>query len=132
MPTTAGPGTRWLCLPPRVDSPSRSREFVRGALDEWLLRELVDDAVLLVSELASNAVVHARTGMVIGANWSPAAGILRVCVLDDDDGQPVPRHAASTDTSGRGLEMVDLIAWRWGVIHGVEGKSVWFELHMAA
>jgi anti-sigma regulatory factor (Ser/Thr protein kinase) len=105
---------------------------VRQALVDWSLRPLIDDAVLLVSELASNAVLHAHTAMVVGASWTPSTGVLRVCVLDDDATEPVPRHAEATATSGRGLEIVDRVATRWGCIQGVEGKSVWFELTPAA
>lgn len=125
-------GTRWVCLPASLDSPSRSRAFVREALLEWRLRDLVDDAVLLVSELASNAVLHAHTAMVVGACWSPTSGVLRVCVLDDDGSEPVARHPETTATSGRGLDIVDRVASRWGVTQRTDGKSVWFELVPAA
>lgn len=126
------PSTRWVCLPASLESPSRSRVFVRDTLEAWFLRELVDDAVLLVSELTANAVLHAGTGMVVGASWSPGTGILRVCVLDDDPAEPVARHPEATATSGRGLEIVAVVAVRWGVTQGASGKSVWFELECAA
>lgn len=132
MTSTVMRGARWVCLPASVESPSRSRAFVREALLEWHLRGFVDDAVLLVSELTSNAVLHARTAMVVGASWSPTSGVLRVCVLDDDSTEPVPRHPGASATSGRGLEIVDRVATRWGVIRGADGKSVWFELERAA
>ncbi|MFC6238883.1 ATP-binding protein [Longivirga aurantiaca] len=132
MTSTVIAGTRWVCLPASMDSPSRSRAFVREALVGWALRDLIDDAVLLVSELASNAVLHARTTMVVGACWTPSTRVLRVCVLDDDTDEPVQRHADPTATSGRGLEIVNRIASRWGVIQGADGKSVWFELVPAA
>lgn len=132
MTSTVIAGTRWVCLPMSVDSASRSRAFVREALIAWALRDLVDDAVLLVSELASNVVLHAGTTMVVGASWTPSTRVLRVCVLDDDTDEPVQRHADATATSGRGLEIVDRVSSRWGVIQGVEGKSVWFELVPAA
>ncbi len=132
MSSAPRPGTRWVALPATVESPSRSREFVREALLDWSLRALIDDAVLLVSELASNAVLHAHTAMVVGACWTPSTGVLRVCVLDDDATEPALRHADATATSGRGLEIVDRVATRWGSIQGAEGKSVWFELTPAA
>lgn len=132
MTSTVIHGARWVCLPASLDSPSRSRAFVRDALIEWHQRGLVDDAVLLVSELTANAVLHAHTSMVVGASWSPTSGVLRVCVLDDDCTEPVPRHPGAAATSGRGLEIVDRVATRWGVSQGTDGKSVWFELGPAA
>ena len=125
-------GARWVCLPATAESPYRSRQFVREALLEWSLRDLLDDATLLVSELTSNALMHAHTPMVVGASWSPAAGVLRISVHDDDGAHPVVRHPDAHATSGRGLEILEHVASRWGVTHENDGKVVWFELHTAA
>ncbi|MGE0818362.1 MAG: ATP-binding protein [Candidatus Nanopelagicales bacterium] len=125
----AASDARWMCLPPAIDSPARSREFLRQSLTAWGLSDLVDDALLLVSELASNALLHARSSMVVTASWSPGAGVLRVTVRDDQqEGEPTVRHADSQATSGRGLEIVATVSSRWGILRDHDGKAVWFEL----
>jgi len=112
-----------------VDSPARTRDFLRGLIEQWGAEELLEDALLLVSELVSNAVLHARSAMVVTASWSAGNGVLRVTVRDDQgDGEPRVRHADADATSGRGLEIVQMLASRWGVARDHDGKAVWFEL----
>jgi anti-sigma regulatory factor (Ser/Thr protein kinase) len=91
----------------------------------------MDVARLLLSELATNAVLHARTAMVIRAiddGWR-----LRVEVTDSGVGmeQPEPRVPGADAESGRGLDIVDLLAADWGVRPNgphAPGVTVWFEL----
>lgn len=127
--SVAASDARWMCLPPALDSPARARDFVRGLLEAWQVGDLIDDALLLVSELASNAVLHARSAMVVTASWEPDRGVLRIVVRDDqEDGVPAVRHAEAEATSGRGLEIVQTVSSRWGIVRDHEGKAVWFEL----
>lgn len=127
--SVAASEARWICLPPAVDSPARTRDFLRELLQEWGAAELADDALLLVSELASNAVLHARSAMVVTASLSAEHGVLHVAVRDDQyDGEPRVRHADAEATSGRGLEIVQMLALRWGIARDHDGKTVWFEL----
>jgi len=127
--SVAAPEARWICLPPAIDSPARTREFLRDLVEQWGALDLLDDALLLVSELASNAVLHARSAMVVTASWAPERGVLRVTVRDDQhDGEPRVRHADAAATSGRGLEIVQTLASRWGIARDHDGKAVWFEL----
>ncbi|MGH3327225.1 MAG: ATP-binding protein [Streptomycetales bacterium] len=102
----------------------------------WLhagARDVLDDAELLVSELVTNAVLHANA-----RPWQPvrvllwrAGAALRVEVHDPDPTPPVLMSATEGDESGRGLLLVDTLADAWGVQARPDGKSVWFELAQA-
>ena len=89
--------------------------------------DLVDTAVLLVSELATNAVRHAsgRFRLTLFA----AHGVLRCEVGDTGCREPRVRDtAAGAEESGRGMFLVDALARRWGCRRDGPGKTVWFEL----
>jgi hypothetical protein len=120
---------------------------VRRARD-WARAQLPDDCpangpgvpadtvVLLVSELVTNAVVHTGRPAVLrlllpapavpGAVPSPAA--VRLEVADGSGRAPSRRTARGDETSGRGLELVELLADRWGWCPEVAGKRIWCEL----
>lgn len=122
------PRTAELLLPARSRSASAARRFVADALDAWGCQYLCDAALLGVSELVTNAVVHAGSPAELHLRWQGAR--LRVEVRDSDP-TPIPhrRPAATTeDTHGRGLLLVDAVADGWGVQDGEDGKVVWFEL----
>lgn len=103
-----------------------ARRFVAQHLQAWGLAELRDDAELLVSELVTNAVLHARAPVDLVIRR--VRGTIRVEVFDAGDGLPLPVFPALDDTSGRGLGLVQAVAERWGVEETAEGKVVWFEL----
>ena len=94
---------------------------VLGAVDD-----VADTAVLLVSELASNAIQHARTEfeVCIAAN----ASSIRVDVEDGDPQMPTLRDYIAKSIRGRGLHIVAASADRWGFEATSAGKVVWFEL----
>lgn len=87
--------------------------------------------MLLISELVTNAVVHtgcpAVLRMLFGAG-AAEAGTVRVEVADASARPPRPRHADGDDTNGRGLELVDGLADRWGWQREGAGKSIWCEV----
>ncbi len=83
-------------------------------------------AQLLVSELVTNAVVHARSDVTVVLSLTVHA--LRIEVSDDDPTCPQARDAHDSATGGRGLRIVDTVASRWGVLRHDGGKTVWFEL----
>ena len=105
------------------ESPAAARRFTVGTLRGWGIGDLSDDAALVVTELAANAVVHAHSGFTV--ILSARGGQLRISVRDADPrGRealvPVPLH---------GLGTVDALASRWGVESlGSAGKTVWVEL----
>jgi anti-sigma regulatory factor (Ser/Thr protein kinase) len=94
----------------------------------WSLSpQIGEDAVLLVSELVGNAVRH--TGArVFGLRMGRRRGWIRVEVRDPSRGLPCLMPVAPTDTSGRGLFLVDMLADRWGVDLLPRGKNTWFEM----
>ena len=128
MPSAALTDSRWLCLPAMPESAGRCREFVRSAFAEWGLVEGLDDALLLVSELSSNVVRHARTPMVLCVAWMPVSRTVRVSVRDNSMLMPAAATPPALAESGHGLVLVRSIARHWGVQRLPVGKLVWFEL----
>jgi anti-sigma regulatory factor (Ser/Thr protein kinase) len=119
-----------LDLPPTTDSVPMARRFVRSRLVDGAADGSVDldAATLLVSEVVTNAILHARTTVTLTVDV--ADEVVRITVRD---GSPVPPrlHAfAPTSATGRGLLLLDRLARRWGVdadpVTG--GKAVWFEV----
>ena len=82
--------------------------------------------MLLVSELATNVVLHAKTPMRISVSTG-ALGV-RVEVADESVALPVVRDSPRGAESGRGLVLVDRVARAWGFEPERAGKVVWFEL----
>ncbi|MFD4994546.1 SpoIIE family protein phosphatase [Streptomyces buecherae] len=117
-------------FPQRPESVATARRFVRGALD-GTYAPLVDTAVLLVSELVTNAVVHAATEIEVSVR---AVGS-RVCVRVSDqrpDRGLAPRACPPYAGTGQGLAVVEQLTWRHGVEIGDDHKTVWFELRTDA
>ncbi|MDH6112618.1 PAS domain S-box-containing protein [Kitasatospora sp. MAP12-15] len=112
-------------LPPEPTSVAKARELACGWLLVRGMDEQVDTTELLVSELVTNALRHGRGDIRLR--------LLRdanlVCeVWDDGYAQPRQRRAQETDEGGRGLQLVSLLAERWGSRRTPHGKIVWFEL----
>lgn len=125
-PAEVGRARRW----------ARSRLLRSGiGADEPLAETLL----LLISELVTNAVVHTGCPAVLrmlfpepevsdaGADGA-AAGTVRVEVADASAKPPAPRHAQGDETGGRGLELVDGLADRWGWEREGSGKHIWCEV----
>ncbi|WP_251050286.1 MULTISPECIES: ATP-binding protein [unclassified Streptomyces] len=123
----------WL-LPRSLRTPGRARTLVREQLASWE----VDDAQaataeLLLSELVTNAVRHARApqGRDLGVRLARYDGVLRVEVADAGPAVKLtPQVVADCDERGRGLAIVAALAERWGCCprrHGI-GKAVWAEV----
>ncbi|MEN8649510.1 ATP-binding protein [Streptomyces sp. 21So2-11] len=108
-----------------------ARAFARGVLGEAGGRGL-DDVLLCVSELATNAVRH---GVPVGGAFLLKVGADARCVRVEchDAGRRLPRvrHPDHDEQGGRGLLLVDAVASRWGVGERPFGKFVWFELDTA-
>jgi anti-sigma regulatory factor (Ser/Thr protein kinase) len=106
-----------------------ARDVVRGVCAEALMpTPMVDTALLLVSEVITNAIVHGEGRPVLDIDVSPH--VLRVTVTDDNPVLPrVRRDNPLLAPGGRGLHLVDTLSTRWGTDRRVPtGKSVWFEL----
>ena len=116
-------------FPNEARSVAGARRFVESELDD-LPPDVVATAQLLVSELATNAVVHTAASFEVLAERSAAARRVRVAVRDEGPGEPAPRELEPLAEHGRGLLLVEALADRWGVdpADGQPGKTVWFEL----
>lgn len=90
---------------------------------------VAETLILLISELVTNAVVHTGCPAVLRMLFpaAPAAPV-RVEVADTSEAPPAPRHAQRDETGGRGLELVDGLADRWGWQPEGAGKQIWCEV----
>ncbi len=124
---------------PEPAAVAAARKFVRDTLRSWLDTApgaeadggLVDDAVLLTSELVTNAVVHAGTQVQVTCKL--AAGAVEVVVRDSHPARMVPGPAPDDTvpaerTGGRGLLLPSALAAAWGVSYGTDAKAVWFRM----
>jgi hypothetical protein len=102
------------------------RTFVARTLSSWHLDHYTEDAMIVISELATNAVLHARTDFTVSV--VSQGGALRVSVSDSSSDVPVRANPTPTTVTGRGLLLIDAIARCWGIDVGSGGKSVWAEL----
>jgi len=120
-----------LDLPNELSSVADARRFVEQQLAEWDLEGTLDDALLVVSELAANALTHARSSYRLRLSATPAA--LRIEVDDAGAGTPEPQPLTETEEHGRGLHLVDALAASWGMEAAESGgKRVWAELALTA
>ena len=114
-------------LPADRTAPSRARNFVAETMRTWELpRSTIADAVLLVSELVTNALLHARSAPSVEVTRSQ--GRVRCVVSDDSPLAPRRRRYAADAATGRGIALVETLASRWGTEPDGTGKRVWFEL----
>jgi hypothetical protein len=144
-----------LGLEPTPQAAGEARRFVATTCHRWDIDDVMDELTLTVSELVTNAVLHARTQIEV--ELSVMGGAVTVCVIDRDPRPPVirpvrldlladldaapamatetpdldDRHPASyvgtsgSIAGGRGLLIVDALADEWGVAERADGKEVW-------
>ena len=117
-----------ITLPAAGHAVGLARQATRDALATWRLAGLEETAVLLVSELVTNAVRHARGTDAIALKLQTAGTWLRIEVQDGDPRWPQPRTPAGFDESGFGFVLVDALAHKWGVRETATGKAVWADL----
>jgi len=110
------------------DAPLAARRFVTGLLGRRPYGDQVDayDAQLVISELATNAVIHAGTPFSVSVR-SDGSGV-RISVQDWSSMQPVMRPENRAALAGRGLRLIAMVSRSWGVEYGPDGKTVWAEL----
>ena len=111
---------------PDIHSPQAARAFLDEQLDRWGMTRVAEVTEVLVSELVTNAVVHARTDATVRV--STRADRVRVEVTDRSSEPAEMQEFSAQAMSGRGLRIVDALADAWGVDHRADGKTVWFEL----
>jgi DNA-binding NarL/FixJ family response regulator len=104
-----------------------ARAFTAATLAEWDVTSVVDDVLLVVTELVNNAVTHAHSDCELRISISPVS--LRIEVTDHGAGTPDPLPPSATRNHGRGLHLVDALTAAWGFESGEGGaKTVWAEL----
>ncbi|QIQ03732.1 SpoIIE family protein phosphatase [Streptomyces liangshanensis] len=108
-----------------------ARRQLRDLLHDWSDDEQVDAAVLMVSEMVTNVLVHTDGDALLVAEAAGERGDrrLRVEVADVNDELPHRRRPGELASSGRGLVLMEVLADAWGVNPRGEGKSIWFELY---
>jgi serine phosphatase RsbU (regulator of sigma subunit)/anti-sigma regulatory factor (Ser/Thr protein kinase) len=119
---------------PEPAAAAAARRFVRDTLRSWRVADhadrLVDDAVLLTSELVTNAIVHAGTQLQVSCHLD--GNEIEVAVRDRHPSRTIGDKPAAADnaerTSGRGLMLPAALASSWGVSYARTAKAVWFRL----
>jgi anti-sigma regulatory factor (Ser/Thr protein kinase) len=111
-------------FPNSVDSVTAARRFVTESLSD-LTPETLDLLTLMVSELATNCVIHATTGFRVTLNRNRYD--IRIEVTDTGAGTATMQTPSPQAPHGRGLRIVDSLAHNWGVTrqHSGNGKTVW-------
>ncbi|WP_393097309.1 SpoIIE family protein phosphatase [Streptomyces sp. LN325] len=115
-------------------SVATARSFVRDTLQGWGFADIVDDAVVLTSELVTNAVVHAGTSADVLCLRSDEG--VRIEVADRYPEREIPLQASAVNMGspdregGRGLQLCAALAGHWGVEYSPTHKQVWFQLDL--
>lgn len=122
-------------FPCDASSVGAARRMVKGELAGGIGRsaagaELVEAASLLLSELVTNSIVHARTDIEV--RLIADDHMVRAEVSDGNPVVPSTRRPHELAGTGRGLQLIEQLATRWGVSASEVGKTVWFELALAA
>ncbi|HET9730894.1 MAG TPA: MEDS domain-containing protein [Acidimicrobiia bacterium] len=111
-------------------APGLARRFVAETLRAWRLEDVLDDCAVVVSELATNAVMHAHSDFTVTV--SRTVDGVRVSVADGDDTAPIAGNTDPWALGGRGLQLVAALAHRWGHLHVADGKIVWADVASAS
>ncbi|HLT11281.1 MAG TPA: SpoIIE family protein phosphatase [Micromonosporaceae bacterium] len=132
--------TRRRRLPPEVSSPAEAREVVSALLEETGLHQVRDEALLLTSELVTNAVIHAGTDVELEAvadahglyvavtDFARPSPALTVTDVQVSATTALPQLGTGGVDGGRGLLLVNQFASRWGTAYEPGGRTVWFRL----
>lgn len=132
---TGGPYSAWRkVFPGLVASVPKVRSWARDLLAGRVAAPVLDDVLLLLSELATNAVTHSDSGHAedghLSVHLARTTTMVHVEVTDGGSvtNAPAVRVPEADDDGGRGLWLVDLLATEWGFHHDGPGRSVWFQI----
>lgn len=117
-------------LPQEPASARAARAFVVDVLADSPARDCADTANLLVSELVTNALLHARSDVEVVVRIRQTT--VRIEVHDATERLPVRIAEPGETLAGRGLHILDALAVDWGAEPRTGGKAVWFELRYTA
>ena len=135
--TVSAPASTSVCAPAGLRSATRT--FARRAEEVPVARRFVRDALaddpcccdaeLLACELVTNAVQHAADATRVTVAVMRLGAVVHVDVVDDGcTGLPRWQEAGGHDEGGRGFQLVNAIAERWGFLRERSGTCVWFEI----
>ena len=113
---------------PRTATVAEARRWARSILTAWDADDLEWELSQLLTEVVTNAVLHAGTTLRVVLEQDAASGRLRCEVSDGSPVRPRLRRHSAEATTGRGLQLLETVATRWGVQPLSGGKTVWFEL----
>ena len=113
-------------LGPHVGEVAAARRFLTERCERWGCEDLVDDGTLVLTELVTNALMHAGSGCRVAASFH--GGVLRLEVTDRGGGVPDVQAPGRLSEHGRGLLLVSILSAAWGVDTTPGGKTVWAEL----
>ncbi|MEV8635311.1 ATP-binding protein [Streptosporangium sp. NPDC051023] len=111
-----------------------ARGWARELLVGWVRGEALDNVMLLLSEVVTNAVVHSESGRreegIVTVRLGVGRGLVHVEVLDAGSSASMPavREVVADSVGGRGLFLVDLLSAGWGARRGETGGAVWFRV----
>lgn len=127
-PAEANGSVFQLPLAATAESVREARDTVRRLVNGWDMGTVAETAALCTSELATNAVVHAHSPVLLAVSLLKRG--VRVEVEDESPGSLSAGDLDGPGESGRGLAIVDALCDCWGVNQRVGGKSVWFEVRV--
>jgi hypothetical protein len=126
-PDRAPPADETSTFAASAAAPRAARHFVAQTLRQWGAGKVAGDAGLVVTEFATNAVVHARSGFTVGI--SDRGDAVRISVRDTSPLAAADPRSPLVAAPATGLGMVAAVAREWGTeLLGAEGKTVWAEL----
>lgn len=117
-------------FPEDLRSAYAARRFVRRQV-VGCPESLVEASVLLVSELVTNAVLHARSAARVEVQVL-GCGAVHIEVSDACPLPPRAQHPSETASGGRGVNLVEAVSSRWGVRSRPNGKTIWFDVEAAS
>jgi anti-sigma regulatory factor (Ser/Thr protein kinase) len=107
---------------------AEARRWARAVLTAWDADDVEWELSQLLTEVVTNAVLHARTTLRVVLEQDDASGRLRCEVTDGSLVRPRLRRRSTEATTGRGLQLLESVATSWGVQAVSGGKTVWFEV----
>jgi anti-sigma regulatory factor (Ser/Thr protein kinase) len=118
-----------LPLPAELTAPRLARQVVRDACATWGLENLADAAALVVTEMTTNAVLHAHAPITLTATQSETD--LTITLADGDSRLPQADQTLASREHGNGITLIGAMADEWGAYRDAVGKTVWarFSLH---
>jgi len=102
------------------------RGFVADVLEDWGSDQLVDDALIVACELATNALIHARSPFWLSITRS--SDVVEIAVRDASTQRPEQRPIDPNRMGGRGIALINVLAREWGTRAESDCKTVWVEL----